>query len=334
MAQSDWANIISARAPAYNLDPVAALAVAMVEGLSGGVGDQGTSFGPFQLHEGGALPAGRGQAWAESPAGIEYALRSMAGAGAAGLHGPAAIQAIVRNFERPAAPDAEIARALAAYGQAGKLGGGTAMPQMPLPPPSQQGAPAAAAPDFRRSLALALLNSNQSANDPGFYSALSRAGAASRVPAAFQAPAGTLPASPQGLAGTFSSPFKAGWKFGRVDQGVDYTTSSAIHAPLDGVVTRIDQGWAGGTGKAVVVRFHQPITIGGRTYDGFYSAETNPLVGVGARVSAGTPLTTGGSGEIGLTINGQPARLVGGLGAGTRPTQAGQDLLTLLQRGG
>ena len=57
-----------ANAPRYGVDPAAALAVAAQEGLSGRVGDAGTSFGPFQLHRGGALPAGRGRAWAESNA--------------------------------------------------------------------------------------------------------------------------------------------------------------------------------------------------------------------------------------------------------------------------
>ena len=102
----------------YGVDPRAALSVALGEGgLSwGSVGDQGTSFGPFQLHVGGALPAGRGSAWANSPAGIEYAIRSMAQSGARGLTGSAAINSIVRRFERPADPDASVHNALGRYG--------------------------------------------------------------------------------------------------------------------------------------------------------------------------------------------------------------------------
>ena len=103
------------------LDPKAVLAVARQEGLSGGVGDQGTSFGPFQLHKGGALPQGiplaSAQEWAWSPAGLNYALSKIASV-AGGLKGRAAVENIVRRFERPANPDREVAGALAAYGGA------------------------------------------------------------------------------------------------------------------------------------------------------------------------------------------------------------------------
>jgi peptidase M23-like protein len=108
--------IIRQLAPKYGLDPFAVRSVAMSEGGLdwGAVGDKGTSYGPFQLHVGGALPRGRGAAWANSPAGVEYALRQMAGH-ARGLRGRAAIEAIVRGFERPADPASEIARALGYY---------------------------------------------------------------------------------------------------------------------------------------------------------------------------------------------------------------------------
>src|SRR5690242_7823081 len=80
------------------VDPAAALAVAMVEGglRRGAIGDQGTSFGTFQLHRGGALPAGRGLPWADSPAGISYALNQIARV-AGGLRGRAAVSAIVNR---------------------------------------------------------------------------------------------------------------------------------------------------------------------------------------------------------------------------------------------
>ena len=70
----------------YRLDPAAVMAVARGEGGLdwGAVGDQGSSYGPFQLHRGGALPAGKGPEFANSPAGIEYALRKMAESGAVG----------------------------------------------------------------------------------------------------------------------------------------------------------------------------------------------------------------------------------------------------------
>lgn len=120
----------------YDIDPQAALIVAMGEGglRWGAVGDNGTSFGPFQLREGGALPAGKGAQWANSPAGIEYAIRQMAKAGAAGLRGEAAINAIIRKFERPADPDASVRNALARLGQGlqGNIGAnvGASMPSV------------------------------------------------------------------------------------------------------------------------------------------------------------------------------------------------------------
>lgn len=112
---------IAERARARGLDPQAVLAVAGQEGLGGGVGDAGTSFGPFQLHYGGAYPssaphgAQASQEWAWSPQGVDYALEQQAKY-ASGLRGPKAVNAIVRQFERPANPDAEVSGALGAYG--------------------------------------------------------------------------------------------------------------------------------------------------------------------------------------------------------------------------
>ena len=112
--------IIDRYAPQYRLDPRAVAAIAMNE--SGGrfkaVGDNGTSFGPWQLHVGGALPPGKTAQWAESLPGILYALRQM-GSVAGGLRGRAAVAAIAQRFERPANPAAEIATALSYYSQPG-----------------------------------------------------------------------------------------------------------------------------------------------------------------------------------------------------------------------
>jgi cell wall-associated NlpC family hydrolase len=118
---------IAQEARREDLDPRAVLSIAQHEGLSGAVGDNGTSFGPFQLHEGGALPSGikNPQQWAWSKQGIDYALSRMAAAGARGLTGRAAISAISRNFERPADPASEIADAVAHYSSFGNLGGGS-----------------------------------------------------------------------------------------------------------------------------------------------------------------------------------------------------------------
>lgn len=115
---------INIAARRYNLDPKAMMGIAYNEsGLNPfAVGDNGTSYGLFQLHVGGALPQGRGAAWADSMQGIMYAARQMAASGAAGKRGLAAITAMSRNFERPANPQAEISKAWNYY--QGHPGGG------------------------------------------------------------------------------------------------------------------------------------------------------------------------------------------------------------------
>jgi hypothetical protein len=117
-----WVPYIIAQARRRGLDPNAVLGIAAHEGLSGGVGDSGTSYGPFQLHRGGALPAGKSQQWAESKAGISYALDRIAGV-ARGLRGRQAVEAISRRFERPADPASEIADAMRHYGHVSASGG-------------------------------------------------------------------------------------------------------------------------------------------------------------------------------------------------------------------
>lgn len=116
--------LINQLAPRYNLNPAVPLAVAPHEGgFQGAIGDQGTSFGPWQLHEGGALPAwvtAQGpqfaERWANSQPGVSYALQGIARA-TQGLQGPAAVRATVTGFERPAAQyvQGEVAKALASY---------------------------------------------------------------------------------------------------------------------------------------------------------------------------------------------------------------------------
>lgn len=103
------AAFIRAGSTKRNLDPDAVLAIdtAAEGGLYGAVGDNGTSFGPNQLHAGGALPAAiwaKGAAyakqWAQSAPGLNYALDGLAKV-AAGLKGNSAIAAIIAGFERP-----------------------------------------------------------------------------------------------------------------------------------------------------------------------------------------------------------------------------------------
>lgn len=117
--------VIRAYARQLGLDPRAVEAVGWAEsGLRrNAVGDQGTSFGPFQLHQGGALPKGQTAAWAGSDAGILYAMRQMSKV-ARGLSGQEAVDAIVRKFERPAEPGQEIVRAMKYYRAGGKLPAG------------------------------------------------------------------------------------------------------------------------------------------------------------------------------------------------------------------
>jgi hypothetical protein len=119
--------LIISRAKKYGIDPQAALAVAQGEGgiRWGAVGDNGTSHGPFQLRVGGANPykGARAKQFANSPAGIDYALRKMAESGAKGLMGAQAVDAIIRRFERPADPDTSVANAVARLGKISVKGG-------------------------------------------------------------------------------------------------------------------------------------------------------------------------------------------------------------------
>ena len=117
--------VIDYYAPKYGLDATAVKIVALGEGglewHAGDSGDNGTSFGPFQLHIGGALPRKywddpeAGKAFANSVEGVRYALERMAEAGAKGLTGLDAIETIIRRFERPADPDGSFANARKRY---------------------------------------------------------------------------------------------------------------------------------------------------------------------------------------------------------------------------
>lgn len=126
--------LIIQKARKYGLDPAAVLAVAMGEGglRWGAVGDNGTSFGPFQLHVGGALPKGKDARWANSPAGLDYAIRTMSKT-AKGLKGEAAVNAIIRDFERPADPDTSVSRAVARLGSLKAVGGRVATSPLAMP---------------------------------------------------------------------------------------------------------------------------------------------------------------------------------------------------------
>lgn len=120
---------------AQDIDPQAAVAVARGEGLSGGIGDGGHAFGPHQMNNAGGVITGRfkGQTpeqinqWAWTPQGIDEALSGISHV-AGGRRGGDAVNAIVRQYERPANPEKNVSLALAALGgsQVSKFGGGAA----------------------------------------------------------------------------------------------------------------------------------------------------------------------------------------------------------------
>lgn len=142
MAANPIVQLIVQGAKARGLDPAAVLAVASREGLSGRIGDGGHAYGPFQLNNAGGVitrshPGTNDpgiQAWASSPAGINFALDQIAKV-ARGQHGRKAINSIVTGFERPANPGAEIAGAWGAYGGYSGMGQQTPpVPQTPMQP--------------------------------------------------------------------------------------------------------------------------------------------------------------------------------------------------------
>lgn len=162
LTPGDYINYVKAHAADYNLDPAAVLAVAQQEGLGGLPGDNNTSFGPHQLHAGGALPASvwaqgsqAAQEWAWSEEGFAYALQHIAGV-ASGLRGGMAINAITTQFEKPSTDYGpthrnlqaeEIAAANAVYAQWQGIVGGLPSFDPTLPPietliPGIQPAPA------------------------------------------------------------------------------------------------------------------------------------------------------------------------------------------------
>lgn len=149
----DPITIIRMYAPRFGLDPSAVVAYALTQGGVhwGARGDQGTSFGPFQLHRGGALGSHNEQ-WANSQQGLIAAMQMMSHAGAKGMTGPNAAAYIVGPaFGRGADPARDQAKARAAYSRAaallGEQGGSSSLPSGgPLPPGAPPQAPEAAAP--------------------------------------------------------------------------------------------------------------------------------------------------------------------------------------------
>lgn len=123
MAQANLSALLAPGARARNLDLKALLAITSHEGAGGGIGDGGHAFGPFQLNNAGGVLTGKFpgwtpqqiNAWAWSPAGINYALNGISKV-ASGQRGAQAVESIASKFERPANVQAEISDALAHYG--------------------------------------------------------------------------------------------------------------------------------------------------------------------------------------------------------------------------
>lgn len=135
----------------------------------------------------------------------------------------------------------------------------------------------------------------------------------------------TTPPSPTAGAGGLFAPCEANPKYLRNDQGLDVVTQGPLYAITDGTITDISGGWSGGTGIGVYLTFDLPVTVLGRSYSQQYIAEGTPVVKVGQPVKGGQPLVKAGSIEMGFW----PSPLVGGTGAGTKPTKQSYDFAFL-----
>lgn len=116
-----------------SLDPLAVLAEAYHEGISGGIGDGGDSYGPWQLYKNGRLPRAyrsypknslKVNIWAWSRNGIDYALDGMAATAAKGKRGVEAVTILTRDYEVPAHWEARNLERIRTYEQLSRLGGG------------------------------------------------------------------------------------------------------------------------------------------------------------------------------------------------------------------
>lgn len=196
--------LIDRLAPKYGLDPAAVKAVALGEGglRWGAVGDGGHAFGPFQLNNAGGVITGRPgnhAAFANSPAGLEFALRLM-GRSAAGLRGGSAVEAIIRKFERPADPDTSVRNALARLGSVPKMARGS------LPAPSGG---AAAAPALTPAIAALLDSNNQILGTPSTFSAFASMPTLTQEPAVAAPPVQPKPPRIKGAGVKFLTQFAA-----------------------------------------------------------------------------------------------------------------------------
>jgi hypothetical protein len=121
----------------YGVDALATVADALHEGANGGIGDNGTSYGPFQMHIGGRLPqpySSHGannpttNAWAWTENGIRYAIRDacLIRPSVKGLRGHASVYAWVYGFESPGDKPGQYKVRAAEYDHLVSLGSGWA----------------------------------------------------------------------------------------------------------------------------------------------------------------------------------------------------------------
>lgn len=115
----DW---VKRAAQATGADPAALLATSLTESgaRTGAVGDQGTSYGPFQFHRGGALGS-HSPAWANSYAAALNRAQEFQRLGVHGGKGAAAVQ-------RPADPSGYALKVQGNLGEARRLLGGNVAP--------------------------------------------------------------------------------------------------------------------------------------------------------------------------------------------------------------
>jgi soluble lytic murein transglycosylase-like protein len=130
-----------------------------------------------------------------------------------------------------------------------------------------------------------------------------------------------------------SMPFAStvgGMQVGRIDQGVDYTSSSPYAALASGTVVYIDPNFWQGT-PSVYEKLDRPIVVNGHRYDEIYYSETPALVNVGQRLVPGQAVIGPGSAELGFARGNLPA--AHGLYHEGDQTAAGQDFYRYMTAG-
>lgn len=313
----------------YGLNPAGGIAVGLGESNlnPSAIGDNNTSFGTFQLHQGGALGS-HTQAWANDPTNAAtMAAQALVAAGGKGLSGDALQRLQTKVFEKPLNPandnnPAHYASALAIMKQlglappasAGTLASTTAAAQNAVDP-----AQAAKAAGASYLAGFAPSNAADQANPGGYAGAallnnfdlMTSASLKAAQPPISPGTGGPGTAPPAPAAPTKNglvSPFAAGTKpaFGGVDYGVDFTYGNSkvpTQAMASGTVAQVGSGWghvAGPyqSGAAVWVKLDKPIN--GQQY--MYYAEGIPNVKQGQRVTAGQNIMYD-TGEMGLAPN-------------------------------